>query len=144
MGGGASRSSNLRPVSTKPPPGLRRLPSRPPPPLRMLATTTHLAPPSQVDLCGTFQIQQGALCIKGAVKPTVMCIFMSCAATPAPVEKLERNGKETEKEEEKEKEDGPAASDKERGKEKERDEGREVENNRTADSEDVGLLHSYH
>ncbi|XP_056884416.1 chromodomain-helicase-DNA-binding protein 3 isoform X6 [Takifugu flavidus] len=56
-------------------------------------------------------------------------------ATPAPVEKLERNGKETEKEEEKE--DGPAVSDKERGKEKERDEGREVENNRTVDSEDL-------
>lgn len=71
-----------------------------------------------------------------------MCIFMWCAATPAPVEKLERNGKETEKEEEKE--DGPAVSDKERGKEKERDEGREVENNRTVDSEDVGLLNSYH
>lgn len=68
-----------------------------------------------------------------------MCIFMSCAATPAPVEKLERNGKETEKEEEKEKEDGPAVSNKERGKEKERDEGREVENNRTVDSEDVSL-----
>lgn len=71
----------------------------------------------------------------------VMCIFMSRAATPAPVEKLERNGKEMEKEEEKE--DGPAASDKERGKEKERDEGREVENIRTADSEDVGLINSY-
>ncbi|XP_011605021.2 chromodomain-helicase-DNA-binding protein 3 isoform X5 [Takifugu rubripes] len=56
-------------------------------------------------------------------------------ATPAPVEKFERNGKETEKEEEKE--DGPAVSDKERGKEKERDEGREVENNRTVDSEDL-------
>ncbi|TNM93781.1 hypothetical protein fugu_001957 [Takifugu bimaculatus] len=103
MGGGASRSSNLRPVSTKPPPGLRRLPSRPPPPLLMLATTTRLAPPSQ----------------------PLLLLWKS----------FERNGKETEKEEEKE--DGPAVSDKERGKEKERDEGREVENNRTVDSEDL-------
>lgn len=71
-----------------------------------------------------------------------MCIFMLCAATPAPVEKPERNGKETEKEEEKV--DGQAASDKERGKEKERDEGREVESNRDADSEEVGLLDYYH
>lgn len=59
-----------------------------------------------------------------------------CPATPAPAEKLERNGKETEKEEERE--DGEAAADKERGKEKERDEGREVENNRTAEPEEVG------
>lgn len=61
--------------------------------------------------------------------------FRTSSATPAPVEKLERNGKETEKEDEKE--DGEAAADKERAKEKERDEGREVENNRTADSEEV-------
>lgn len=84
----------------------------------------------------------GALQKRGTVKPTVMCIFMLCAATPAPVEKPERNGKETEKEEEKE--DRQAASDKERGKEKERDEGGEVENNRAADSEEVGLLNYYH
>lgn len=81
-----------------------------------------------------------ALQKRGTVKPTVMCIFMLCAATPAPVEKPERNGKETEKEEEKV--DGQAAADK--GKEKERDEGREVDNNRDADSEEVGLLNYYH
>lgn len=56
-----------------------------------------------------------------------------CTATPAPAEKLERNGKETEKEDEKE--DGEA--DKERGKQKEREEGREVDNSRTVDSEEV-------
>lgn len=59
-----------------------------------------------------------------------------CAATPAPVEKLERNGKELEKEDERE--DGEAVADKERGKQKEREEGREVENIRTMDSEEVG------
>lgn len=59
-----------------------------------------------------------------------------CAATPAPAEKLERNGKETEREEEKE--DGEAVADKERGRQKEGEEGREVENSQTVDSEEVG------
>lgn len=59
-----------------------------------------------------------------------------CAATPAPAEKLERNGKDTEKEDEKE--DGEAVGDKDRGKQKEREEGREVENSRTIASEEVG------
>lgn len=58
------------------------------------------------------------------------------AATPAPAEKLERNGKEPEKEDEKE--DGEAVADKERGKQKEREEGGEAENNQTVDSEEVG------
>lgn len=62
--GGASRSSSLKSALTKPPPGPRRRPSRPPPPLPMLATTTHLAPPSQVDLFfGASWVPQGALSI---------------------------------------------------------------------------------
>uniref|UniRef100_A0A8C4I432 Chromodomain helicase DNA binding protein 3 n=1 Tax=Dicentrarchus labrax TaxID=13489 RepID=A0A8C4I432_DICLA len=48
-------------------------------------------------------------------------------ATPAPVDKLEKNGKEVEKEEDKE--EGEAPSDKDKVKEK--DEGKEVESNRT-------------
>lgn len=58
------------------------------------------------------------------------------AATPAPVDKLEKNGKEAEKEEDKE--EGEAQSDKEKAKEKEKDEGKEVESSRTADPEEVG------
>lgn len=66
----------------------------------------------------------------------VFCFFRTCAATPAPVDKLERNGKEVEKEGDKE--EGEAPSDKDKLKEKEKDEGKEVENKRTADPEEVG------
>ncbi|XP_074554981.1 chromodomain-helicase-DNA-binding protein 3 isoform X2 [Halichoeres trimaculatus] len=52
-------------------------------------------------------------------------------ATPAPSERLEKNGKEGEKEEEKE--EGEATSDKEKGK----DEGKEVEGNKAADPEEL-------
>lgn len=58
-----------------------------------------------------------------------MCL---CAATPAPSDKMEKNGKEGDKEE------GGASSDKERAKEKEGDDGKEVESNSTADPEEVG------
>ncbi|XP_041821723.1 chromodomain-helicase-DNA-binding protein 3 isoform X3 [Chelmon rostratus] len=54
-------------------------------------------------------------------------------ATPAPADKLEKNGKEVEKEEDKE--EGEAPSDK--VKEKEKDEGKEVDGNRTADPEEL-------
>ncbi|XP_076016168.1 chromodomain-helicase-DNA-binding protein 3 isoform X3 [Genypterus blacodes] len=53
-------------------------------------------------------------------------------ATPAPVDKLEKNGKEVEKEEEKEKEEGEAPAEKE----KEKDEGKEGESKRTGDPEE--------
>lgn len=62
--------------------------------------------------------------------------FFSCAATPAPVDKLERNGKEAEKEEEKA--EGEATSDKDKEKENEKDEGRDVDSNKTAQLEEVG------
>ncbi|XP_075948794.1 chromodomain-helicase-DNA-binding protein 3 isoform X4 [Anarhichas minor] len=54
-------------------------------------------------------------------------------ATPAPSDKLEKNGKEGEKEEDKE--ESEAQADKER--EKEKDEGKEVDSNRTADPEEL-------
>ncbi|XP_041634913.1 chromodomain-helicase-DNA-binding protein 3 isoform X2 [Cheilinus undulatus] len=54
-------------------------------------------------------------------------------ATPAPSEKLEKNGKEGEKEEEKEQ--GEAASEKETGKEKE--EGKDVNSNKTTELEEL-------
>lgn len=64
-----------------------------------------------------------------------MCLFIqTCAATPAPADKLEKNGKEAEKEEDKE--EGEATSDKEKVKDK--DEGKDVDGNRTADPEEVG------
>uniref|UniRef100_A0A3Q4BD34 Uncharacterized protein n=1 Tax=Mola mola TaxID=94237 RepID=A0A3Q4BD34_MOLML len=53
--------------------------------------------------------------------------------TPAPIDKLERNGKEVEKEEDKE--EGEALSDREKAKQKEKDEGKEVESNRDAGKE---------
>ncbi|XP_071315588.1 chromodomain-helicase-DNA-binding protein 3 isoform X1 [Trachinotus anak] len=56
-------------------------------------------------------------------------------ATPAPVDKLEKNGKEGEKEEDKE--EGEAPSEKEKVKEKEKDEGREVDSNKTGDPEEL-------
>lgn len=65
-----------------------------------------------------------------------MCLFLfvqTCTATPAPTDKLEKNGKEGEEN----KEEGEAPSDKEKVKEKEKDEGKEVESNRTADPEEV-------
>uniref|UniRef100_A0A4W6CQ99 Chromodomain helicase DNA binding protein 3 n=1 Tax=Lates calcarifer TaxID=8187 RepID=A0A4W6CQ99_LATCA len=55
-------------------------------------------------------------------------------ATPAPADKLEKNGKEGEKEEDKE--EGEAPSEKEKVKEK--DEGKEVDSNKTGDPEEVG------
>lgn len=61
--------------------------------------------------------------------------FYVCAATPAPADKLEKNGKDAEKEEDKE--EGEAASDKEKVKEKDKEEGKEVDSNRTADPEEV-------
>lgn len=64
-----------------------------------------------------------------------MCVFVwPCAATPAPADKLEKNGKEGEKEEDKE--EGEAPSEKEKVKEK--DEGKEVDSNKTGDPEEVG------
>ncbi|XP_029310660.1 LOW QUALITY PROTEIN: chromodomain-helicase-DNA-binding protein 3 [Cottoperca gobio] len=59
-------------------------------------------------------------------------------ATPAPSDKLEKNGKEGEKEEDKE--EGEAPSDNEKGKEKEKDEGKEVDSNRTAEPEELSSL----
>ncbi|XP_056225042.1 chromodomain-helicase-DNA-binding protein 3 isoform X1 [Seriola aureovittata] len=56
-------------------------------------------------------------------------------ATPAPSDKLEKNGKEGEKEEDKE--EGEAPSEKEKGKEKEKDEGKEVDSNKTGDPEEL-------
>ncbi|XP_019116871.1 chromodomain-helicase-DNA-binding protein 3 isoform X1 [Larimichthys crocea] len=56
-------------------------------------------------------------------------------ATPAPADKLEKNGKDAEKEEDKE--EGEAASDKEKVKEKDKEEGKEVDSNRTADPEEL-------
>ena len=65
-----------------------------------------------------------------------LCLFIpSCAATPAPIDKLEKNGKEVEKEEDKE--EGEAPSDKV----KERDEGKEVDGKKTGDAEEVGHGH---
>ncbi|XP_031706525.1 chromodomain-helicase-DNA-binding protein 3 isoform X3 [Anarrhichthys ocellatus] len=55
-------------------------------------------------------------------------------ATPAPSDKLEKNGKEGEKEEDKE--ESEAQADKERAKE-EKDAGKEVDSNRTADPEEL-------
>lgn len=57
------------------------------------------------------------------------------AATPAPAEKMEKNGKEGEKEEDKE--DVEALVEKEKLKEK--DERKEVDGNKTADPTEVGL-----
>ncbi|XP_059210753.1 LOW QUALITY PROTEIN: chromodomain-helicase-DNA-binding protein 3 [Centropristis striata] len=56
-------------------------------------------------------------------------------ATPAPSDKLDKNGKEGEKEEDKEESEAP--SDKEKGKEKEKDEGKEVDGNKTAEAEEL-------
>ncbi|XP_053199388.1 chromodomain-helicase-DNA-binding protein 3 isoform X5 [Scomber japonicus] len=55
-------------------------------------------------------------------------------ATPAPADKLEKNGKEGEKEE---KEEGEASSEKEKAKEKDKDEGKEVDGNKAADPEEL-------
>lgn len=66
----------------------------------------------------------------------LLFFFRTCAATPAPVDKLERNGKEVEKEEDKV--EGEVPSDKEKVREKEKDEGKEGDSNRTADPEEVG------
>ncbi|KAM8747507.1 chromodomain-helicase-DNA-binding protein 3 isoform 1-T1 [Acanthopagrus schlegelii] len=55
-------------------------------------------------------------------------------ATPAPIDKLEKNGKEVEKEEDKE--EGEAPSDKV----KERDEGKEVDGKKTGDAEELSSL----
>ncbi|XP_042368122.1 chromodomain-helicase-DNA-binding protein 3 isoform X2 [Plectropomus leopardus] len=57
-------------------------------------------------------------------------------ATPAPSDKLEKNGKEGEKEEEKE-EGSEAPPDKEKVKEKEKDEGKEMDSNQTAEPEEL-------
>ncbi|XP_049425406.1 chromodomain-helicase-DNA-binding protein 3 isoform X2 [Epinephelus fuscoguttatus] len=57
-------------------------------------------------------------------------------ATPAPADKLEKNGKEGEKEEDKE-EGSEALSDKEKVKEKDKDEGKEVDSNKAAESEEL-------
>lgn len=62
----------------------------------------------------------------------MFCVL--CAATPAPSDKLEKNGKEGEKEE------SEAQADKERVKEKE--EGKEGGSNRTADPDEVGHVWS--
>lgn len=62
----------------------------------------------------------------------------TCAATPAPVDKLERNGKEAEKEEEKAEGEATSDKDKEKEKEKEKDEGRDVDSNKTAEPDEVG------
>ncbi|KAM6959760.1 chromodomain-helicase-DNA-binding protein 3 isoform 1-T1 [Tautogolabrus adspersus] len=56
-------------------------------------------------------------------------------ATPAPSDKLEKNGKEGEKEEEKE--EGEAMSEKEKGKEKEKDEGKEGDSKNTTEPEEI-------
>uniref|UniRef100_A0A4W6CQM9 Chromodomain helicase DNA binding protein 3 n=1 Tax=Lates calcarifer TaxID=8187 RepID=A0A4W6CQM9_LATCA len=68
-----------------------------------------------------------------ASSPTVKTATLS-QATPAPADKLEKNGKEGEKEEDKE--EGEAPSEKEKVKEK--DEGKEVDSNKTGDPEEVG------
>ncbi|XP_063757064.1 chromodomain-helicase-DNA-binding protein 3 isoform X1 [Eleginops maclovinus] len=52
-------------------------------------------------------------------------------ATPAPSDKMEKNGKEEDKEE------AEASSDREKAKEKERDDGKEGESNSTADPEEI-------
>uniref|UniRef100_A0A8C3G7F9 Chromodomain helicase DNA binding protein 3 n=1 Tax=Cyclopterus lumpus TaxID=8103 RepID=A0A8C3G7F9_CYCLU len=83
----------------------------------------------------------GAPC-KGAADTVGSCVMCLCAATPAPSDKLEKNGKEGEKEEDKE--ESEAQADKERVKEKEKDEGKEVDSNRTADPEEVGHIRSNH
>ncbi|XP_049923604.1 chromodomain-helicase-DNA-binding protein 3 isoform X1 [Epinephelus moara] len=57
-------------------------------------------------------------------------------ATPAPADKLEKNGKEGEKEEDKE-EGSEAPSDKEKVKEKDKNEGKEVDSNKAAESEEL-------
>nr|XP_033465885.1 chromodomain-helicase-DNA-binding protein 3 isoform X4 [Epinephelus lanceolatus] len=57
-------------------------------------------------------------------------------ATPAPADKLEKNGKEGEKEEDKE-EGSEAPSDKEKVKEKDKDEGKEVDSSKAAESEEL-------
>uniref|UniRef100_A0A671VJ34 Chromodomain helicase DNA binding protein 3 n=1 Tax=Sparus aurata TaxID=8175 RepID=A0A671VJ34_SPAAU len=54
-------------------------------------------------------------------------------ATPAPIDKLEKNGKEVEKEEDKEESEAPS------DKVKERDEGKEVDSKKTGDAEEVRL-----
>ena len=59
-----------------------------------------------------------------------------CSATPAPSEKLEKNGKDGEKEEG-EKEEGKAPSEPEKDGEKETEGGKAVEGNRSADPEVV-------
>ncbi|XP_029931956.1 chromodomain-helicase-DNA-binding protein 3 isoform X1 [Myripristis murdjan] len=71
--------------------------------------------------------------------PDASCNNTPCTskpATPAPAEKLEKNGKEGEKEEEKEKEEGEAPSEREKEKEKEKDEGKEVESSKAGDPEE--------
>ncbi|XP_042257215.1 chromodomain-helicase-DNA-binding protein 3 isoform X1 [Thunnus maccoyii] len=55
-------------------------------------------------------------------------------ATPAPADKLEKNGKEGEKED---KEEGEASSEKEKAKEKDKDEGKEVDGNKATDPEEL-------
>lgn len=64
-----------------------------------------------------------------------VCLFVwMFAATPAPSEKAEKNGKEGGKEEEK----AEVEASLEKQKVKEKDEGKEVEGNKTGDSEEVG------
>ncbi|XP_030285993.1 chromodomain-helicase-DNA-binding protein 3 isoform X3 [Sparus aurata] len=55
-------------------------------------------------------------------------------ATPAPIDKLEKNGKEVEKEEDKEESEAPS------DKVKERDEGKEVDSKKTGDAEELSSL----
>nr|XP_046236369.1 chromodomain-helicase-DNA-binding protein 3 isoform X3 [Scatophagus argus] len=59
-------------------------------------------------------------------------------ATPVPVDKLEKNGKEAEKEEDKG--EGEAPSDKEKMKEKDKEEAKEGDSNRTTDPEELSSL----
>lgn len=78
-----------------------------------------------------FSVQQGELCAKEAIKKNLFDELF--AATPAPVDKTEKNGKEGEKEEDK----GEEQPEKEKVKEKEKDDGKE-ESNKSADTEEVG------
>lgn len=60
------------------------------------------------------------------------------AATPAPAEKMEKNGKEGEKEEDKEDIEALVEKEKLKEKDKEKDERKEVDGNKTADPTEVG------
>lgn len=72
------------------------------------------------------------MCASPCVCVSLMCLLL--AATPAPADTLEKNGKEGEKEEDKE--EGEAPSEKEKVKEK--DEGKEVDSSKTGDPDEVG------